>query len=200
MDTGNLRAFAAAWTAHHQDRAHGGTLSGPAGKSDVQNPDSWFAETCGCAHGRQDSPRETSFGFRGRLEWNDQDRIATIDLPNGVPIQNQVVLTLQGAGSFANRRAVLLRSLTYRTRVRQVEVAEKLKWGMLLHGQDLKKEPFVLRETEQVEQELNDLVDSPRKFASIALTSNPGHLAYSPPSSIIRSSRIAPSPRSIRMR
>ena len=97
--------------------------------------------------------------------WNDQNRIATIDLPNSVPIQNQVVLTLQGAGSFANGE-LLAKVLAYRTRVRQVEVAEKLKWGMLLRGQDLKKEPFVLRETEQVEQELNDLVDGPRKLDS----------------------------------
>jgi hypothetical protein len=36
---------------------------------------------------------------------------------------------------------------------------------LLLPEQDIKKEPHVLRETEQVEQELNDLVDNPERLA-----------------------------------
>ena len=106
--------------------------------------------------------------------WNNQDRVTTIDLPTGVPVQNRVVLTLQNAGSFATEK-LFERVVDYRARVRQVEVAEKLKWGMLLQGQDvkkepqdIKKEPHVLRETEQVEQELNDLVDNPEKLVNEA--------------------------------
>jgi alpha-glucosidase (family GH31 glycosyl hydrolase) len=97
--------------------------------------------------------------------WNDQDRVTTVDLPTNAPIQSGIVVTLQDAGSFASEK-LLEKVVNYRTRVRQIEVAEKRKWGMLLRGQDLKKEPFVLRETERVEQELNDLIDSPQRLAS----------------------------------
>jgi hypothetical protein len=48
--------------------------------------------------------------------------------------------------------------------LRQIEVAEKLKWGTLLRGEDIKKEPRVLRETEAVERQLDDRVDNPRNF------------------------------------
>ena len=96
--------------------------------------------------------------------WNEQDRVTTVDLST-LPIQSRIVVTLQGAGSFTTE-TLFQKVVEYRARVRQVEVAEKLKWGMLLRGADLKKEPRVLRETEQVEQELNDLVDSPQRLAS----------------------------------
>src|ERR1019366_958059 len=91
--------------------------------------------------------------------WSDQDHVTTLDLPASVPIHNRVTLTLQDTGSFATEK-LLENVIHYRARVRQVEVAEKLKWGMLLGVDEIKKEPYVLRETEQVEQELNDLVDS----------------------------------------
>ena len=96
--------------------------------------------------------------------WNDH-HITTIDLPAHVSIQKRLVLTLQDAGSFADEE-LLEKVIDYRAHVRQIEIAEKLKWGMLLRGQDIKKEPRVLRETEKVEQELNDLVDSPQRLVS----------------------------------
>jgi alpha-glucosidase (family GH31 glycosyl hydrolase) len=115
--------------------------------------------------GSQIISEKQAFDSSEGWNWNELDRVTTIDLPNSVPIQNQLLLTLRGAGSFSADR--LFREVTdYRKRVRQVEVAEKVKWGMLLlPEQDIKKEPHVLRETEQVEQELNDLTDSPQKLA-----------------------------------
>jgi hypothetical protein len=106
--------------------------------------------------------KEASVSTQG-WTWNDQDRTTTIDLPDRTSIRSQVVVTLQGAGTFSGRQ-LLEKVIDFRARVRQVEVAEKLTWGMLLRMEDIKKEPHVLRETEQVEQELNDLVDDPQKL------------------------------------
>lgn len=97
--------------------------------------------------------------------WDSNRRITAIDLPADVPLSEHVVLTIKGAGSFADEQ-LLDKVIDYRTRVRQVEVAEKLKWGLLLKGLDIKKEPRVLRETEEVEQELDNLVDSPQTLTA----------------------------------
>jgi hypothetical protein len=93
---------------------------------------------------------------------DEQPRLTTISLPI-LSIQDRITVTLDGAGSFDTSRR-LEELVDYRLRVRELEVAEKLKWGMLLLGEDIKKEPRVLRETEQVEQGLNDLVDRPERL------------------------------------
>ncbi len=113
--------------------------------------------------GEQTLPEKQSSDSAEGWSWSEQDRVTTVDLST-LPIQNRVVVTVQGAGSPATER-LFQKIVDYRARVRQVEVAEKLKWGMLLREQDIKKEPHVLRETEQVEQELNDLVDNPESLA-----------------------------------
>lgn len=114
--------------------------------------------------GNRTLPEKESDSGEG-WSWDGDSHITTIDLPAHVPIQNRVVLTLQDAGSFADAE-LLEKAINYRAHVRQVEVAEKLKWGMLLRDQDIKKEPSVLRKTEQVEQELSDLIESPERVAS----------------------------------
>ena len=115
--------------------------------------------------GEQTLPEKQAADFGEGWSWNDQDRVTTIDLPTSVPVQSRVVLTVENAGSFAEEE-LLEKVVDYRARVQQVEVDEKLKWGMLLLPEhDIKKEPHVLRETEQVEQELNDLVDNPERLS-----------------------------------
>lgn len=97
-----------------------------------------------------------------RWEWDDQSRVTTITLPSS-SIHNGVTVAIEGAGTFAVSQT-LAKIMDFRRRVREVEVAEKLKWGALLKGEDIKKEPHVLRETEKVEQELDDLIDDPEKL------------------------------------
>ena len=52
-------------------------------------------------------------------------------------------------------------ALDYRERIRKVKEEEKLKWAMLLHGADIRKPPRVIRETESVEMELDNVVPNP---------------------------------------
>jgi alpha-glucosidase (family GH31 glycosyl hydrolase) len=92
--------------------------------------------------------------------WDDQNRLTTILLP-ALSVHHQVTVTLEGSGTLASART-LEKIIDFRQRIREIEVTEKLRWGVLLNGEDIKKEPRVLRETEQVEQELDDLIDDPR--------------------------------------
>ena len=59
---------------------------------------------------------------------------------------------------------MLQKTLDYRERIRRVKEEEKLKWGMALHGLDIKKPPRVMRETEAVERELDNLVSNPQEM------------------------------------
>jgi alpha-glucosidase (family GH31 glycosyl hydrolase) len=97
-------------------------------------------------------------GLSGGWTWDDQNRVTSISIP-AVSVHRRLNIRLEGSGSFASSET-LQRLITFREGVRDVELAEKLKWGVLLKGEDIKKEPRVLRETEQVEQQLNDLIDS----------------------------------------
>lgn len=107
--------------------------------------------------GSQELPESTKGDSDGTWRWDDQQQVTTITLPS-TPIRAPLTVTLQGSGTFAARK-MLEKVLEFRAGIRDIEVAEKVKWGALLKGEDIKKEPRVLRETEQVEQELNDLLD-----------------------------------------
>lgn len=113
--------------------------------------------------GSQMLPEIDTAQSEGGWRWDEQHHLTAISLPS-LPIQNPVTVTLEGAGSFETEQ-FRQKVVDYRSRVREIEVAEKLKWGMLLRGEDIKKEPRVLRETEQVEQELNDLIDHQERLA-----------------------------------
>lgn len=97
--------------------------------------------------------------------WDDRHRLIAIHLPP-VSVHQQETVTLEGGGTFA-AASRLEEMINFRRGIREIEVAEKLKWGVLLNGEDIKKEPRVLRETEQVEQELNDLIDTPGKLDQV---------------------------------
>jgi alpha-glucosidase (family GH31 glycosyl hydrolase) len=107
-------------------------------------------------------PQAQSSDSQSGWMWNQQTHVTTVNVP-AESIRNQITVTLQEAGSL-DAQKLLQHVLDYRSRLRQIEVAEKLKWGMLLHGEDIKKEPRVLRETEAVEQQLDDRVDIPRNL------------------------------------
>lgn len=97
--------------------------------------------------------------------WNEGDRITMIELPSSVGLKQRVTLTINGAGSLSDEE-LLEKVIDYRSRVRQVETAEMLKWGLVLKGLDIKKEPRVLRESEGIERQLNNLVDSPHTLTA----------------------------------
>ena len=90
--------------------------------------------------------------------WHPGERITTIDLSAPSTIGKAITVTVEGAGTFPD--AVAVQAVrTYRERIRRVKISEKLFWGVLISLNDIKKEPHVLRETDRVEQILNDLVD-----------------------------------------
>jgi glycosyl hydrolase family 31/uncharacterized protein DUF5110 len=94
--------------------------------------------------------------------WDQNTQVSTINVP-AESIRKPITVVLQKAGS-ADMQQLLQHVLDYRTRLRRIKVAEKLKWGALLRGEDIKKEPRVLRETEAVEQQLDNIVDNPRNL------------------------------------
>ena len=63
---------------------------------------------------------------------------------------------------------MLQKVLDYRERIRKVKEEEKLKWGMLLHGADIRKPPRVIRETEAVETELDASLEPAGNWATAA--------------------------------
>ena len=54
----------------------------------------------------------------------------------------------------------------YRERVRRIKIIEKVRWAMLLAGDDTKNQPHIVKVTEDIEQRLNDLVENPEGLAS----------------------------------
>lgn len=101
-------------------------------------------------------------GSANSWTWDEQSRMTTISLASR-SVESPVTVALEQAGSAAEEQ-LLEQVLDYRSRVRRVEVAEKIKWGALLRGEDIKKEPRVLRKTEAIEQQLDELVRNPEKL------------------------------------
>jgi hypothetical protein len=100
----------------------------------------------------------------GGWTWDREKEITTIRLVEARPVGEKVVLTLEGAGTFADVE-MLQKVRDYRQRVRNVRDDEQLKWGLLLQGMDIKKPPRVVRETDAVLSELNGLVSHPQGIA-----------------------------------
>jgi hypothetical protein len=100
----------------------------------------------------------------GGWTWDNSTGVAEIRLVQPLPVGEKTVVEVQGTGSFAD--AVLLQKVVeFRERLRQVKIAEKLKYAILLQGGDHSKPPRVIRETEKVETELDKLVASPKELA-----------------------------------
>jgi hypothetical protein len=73
----------------------------------------------------------------------------------------ETVLGLANAGTYADL-VVWQKAWNLRAQVRQAKRDMKLKHATLVGGPGIKKPPRVIRETEQVEQLLTDIVDHPK--------------------------------------
>lgn len=99
--------------------------------------------------------------------WDKESRVATVYLRSPMPINRNVVISIRNAGVFADS-IVLQKVLALREKVRKVKFLEKLKYAELLRGADHCKPPRVIRTTEAIEQQLNDLVANPRRIGKKA--------------------------------
>ena len=95
--------------------------------------------------------------------WDPATSLLSIYLGDARPLAERITVDIQNAGSFEDAHLVQ-RVSTMRAQIRQVELDEKMKWGLLLRNQDIKKEPLVLREIEQVEQQLDDSLVAPQSL------------------------------------
>ena len=102
-----------------------------------------------------------------RWSWDPDKRIATVRLAKPLATGKPVVVALRGAGNFADV-VVLQKALNLREQVRQAKRLMKLKLSQLLGDLDIKKQPRVIRRTEEVEAELTALIHDPRGSAGRA--------------------------------
>ncbi len=107
---------------------------------------------------RPDDPRQ---GW----SWDAKTRITTIHLLEPLSTGKEAVITLDGAGTFADALA-LQQVMEFRDRIRSVKLDQKLKYAIALTGREHAKPPWVIRETEEVEMQLDALVAHPRGIAS----------------------------------
>ena len=112
-------------------------------------------------HGLLKPNSVTVNGAKSCWTWEPRERTTTISLTTPLSTSKQVVVAIDGAGTF-NDAIALQKTLNLRQQVRQAKRFMKLKHAELLVGQDIKKEPRVIRKTQVVEQELSMLVDNPK--------------------------------------
>ena len=93
--------------------------------------------------------------------WNRGERTITVRLDKPVSTTKETVLSLSNAGTYADL-TVWQRAWNLRAQVRLAKRDMKLKHAALVGGPGIKKPPRVIRETEQVEQLLTDIVDNPK--------------------------------------
>ncbi len=104
----------------------------------------------------------------GGWVWNVSEDILNIELPASLPVDKKIAIELEDAGSFADH-VTAQEIADIRERVRRVEIDQKMKWGLLLRHQDIKKQPRVLRQIELVEDQLDDLLANPQGLSTRAL-------------------------------
>lgn len=99
--------------------------------------------------------------WSGGWIWDSVARVTTVRVAESMPINKKMVLTLEDSGSLADAIA-LQKVLNFRERVRLVKHEQKLKYALILMGQEHAKPPHVIQETDKVEMELNKVVASPK--------------------------------------
>ena len=92
--------------------------------------------------------------------WNGRERLVTVNLPEPAAIRKETVVRFENAGTFSDLRA-WQQAWNLREQVRQAKREMKLKHAALVSGPGIKKPPRVIRETEEVERFLTDLIDHP---------------------------------------
>ena len=97
--------------------------------------------------------------------WHHANQVTTIDLTTPLGPREAVVVTLEQAGNFPD--VVAIQAVrAFRERVRRLKLIQKIRWAMLLAGDDTKNQPHIVKVTEGIEQRLNDLVENPDGAAS----------------------------------
>jgi len=104
--------------------------------------------------------RIDSDGWGGGWTWDSKQRVTTVRIAEALPIGKKVVVKLDTAGGLADAIA-LQKVLEFRERVRTVKLIQKLKYALILVGQEHGKPPRVIQETEKVEARLNDIIANP---------------------------------------
>ena len=87
--------------------------------------------------------------------------LITVRLPKPLSISKETVVQFSNAGTFADLSA-WQKAWNLRAQVRQAKRDMKLKHAALVGGPGIKKPPRVIRETEEVERLLTDIVDHPK--------------------------------------
>jgi hypothetical protein len=93
--------------------------------------------------------------------WDRRERTIAVRLAKPISTSKETVLSLSNAGTYADL-AAWQRAWNLRAQLRQAKRDMKLKHAALVGGPGIKKPPRVIRETEQVEQLLTDIVDNPK--------------------------------------
>ena len=93
--------------------------------------------------------------------WSGRERLITVRLPKPASVSKKTVVEFANAESFSDLSA-WQRAWNLREQVRQAKRDMKLKHAALLSGPGIKKPPRVIRETEDVERLLTELVDNPK--------------------------------------
>jgi alpha-glucosidase (family GH31 glycosyl hydrolase) len=96
-------------------------------------------------------------------KWNAMQRTTSIYLPTAILNGERAVVTIQGAGTFADA-IVLQKALSLREQVRAAKRMMKIKHAALLGLADIKKPPRVIRKTEEVERELTAIINTPNRI------------------------------------
>jgi alpha-glucosidase (family GH31 glycosyl hydrolase) len=93
--------------------------------------------------------------------WNGRERLITVRLSQPFAIGKETAIQFANAGTFADLCA-WQKAWNLREQLRQAKRDMKLKHAALVGGPGIKKPPRVIRETEEVERVLTQLIDHPK--------------------------------------
>ena len=96
--------------------------------------------------------------------WDGRERLITVHLLKPLSISTDTVVQFSNAGSFADLTA-WQKAWNLRAQLRQAKRDMKLKHAALVSGPGIKRPPRVIRETEEIERLLTDIVDHPKGCA-----------------------------------
>jgi alpha-glucosidase (family GH31 glycosyl hydrolase) len=96
--------------------------------------------------------------------WNEREHTITVRLEKPISSGKETVLQFLNAGTFADL-VTWQKAWNLRAQARQAKRDMKLEHAALVSGPGIKKPPRVIRETEEVERLLSDIVDHPKGCA-----------------------------------
>ena len=92
--------------------------------------------------------------------WDNKSLVTTIYLSEPARLDRELAITIQNAGTFADAQ-MLRKVLEYRDRIRKVKQIQKVRIATLIGGGWNRKQARILRETEAVERQLNEMIKEP---------------------------------------